>query len=298
MPASPDDAPVAAEGGAADEGLIAADLAALFDLERIDADLFRGLNEKAAPVRPALFGGQVAGQALRAAALTVPEDRMPHSLHGYFLRPGKWRRPVILKVDRDRDGRSFSARHVSAVQDGQVIFSALASFHISEEGREFAPAFPEDADPGDMPPERKHLSVLAPAFVFRPYPPERPFAPGEYPLPARVWARCIERLSDDPVLHACVLTYLSDIGSGFADGQIEGIPRGGPSLDHAIWFHHQCRADQWMLLFMWPVKAFGSRGVYAGAIHDRAGRLLAVFNQEMIFGRVRPELVGEAFRPE
>jgi acyl-CoA thioesterase-2 len=268
--------------------LIAADLNALFDLERVDADLFRGLNESSAPARPALFGGQVAGQALRAAALTVPEGRMPHSLHGYFLRPGRWQHPVILKVDRDRDGRSFSARHVSAVQEGQVIFSALASFHVSEESPEFAPPAPGEADPQDMPPERGLLSMFAPAFSVRPFPPVRPYGPEEYPLPGRLWAKAATPLPDDPVLHACALAYLSDIGSGFSDGQLEQFPRGGPSLDHAIWFHHPGRADDWILVWMWPIKAIGARGLYAGTAHDRAGRLLAVFNQEMIFGRVRP----------
>ena len=267
---------------------VADDLNALLDLERIDADLYRGINEKTAPARPALFGGQVAAQALRAASLTVPEGRMPHSLHGYFLRPGKWQHPVILKVDRDRDGRSFSARHVSAVQEGQVIFSALASFHAPEEGAEFAPPLPKQADPDELPPERRLLSMFAPAFDIRPYPPSRPFDRDEYPLPARLWAKSSVQLPDDPVLHACALTYLSDVGSGFADGELAGFPRGGPSLDHAIWFHHPGRADDWILLWMWPLKASGGRGLYAGSAHDTQGRLLAILNQEMIFGRVRP----------
>ncbi|HEX6394723.1 MAG TPA: acyl-CoA thioesterase domain-containing protein [Acidimicrobiales bacterium] len=267
---------------------VAGDLNELFDLERIDADLFRGLNEKTAPARPALFGGQVAGQALRAASLTVPEGRMPNSFHGYFLRPGQWQHPVILKVDRDRDGRSFSARHVSAVQEGKVIFSALASFHIHEESPDFSQPLPPAADPDDLPAERALVSMFASAFEFRPYPPVRPYGPEDYPLPARVWAKSTVRLPDDPVLHACALAYLSDIGSGFADGELEQFPRGGPSIDHAMWFHHPARVDEWILLWMWPLKAGGARGLYAGTAHDTAGRLLAVFNQEMIFGRVRP----------
>jgi acyl-CoA thioesterase-2 len=267
---------------------VANDLNELFDLERIDADLFRGLNEKTAPARPALFGGQVAGQALRAASLTVPEGRMPHSLHGYFLRPGRWEHPVILQVDRDRDGRSFSARHVSAVQEGQVIFSALASFHAPEDSPEFASPLPDGADPDDLPRARALVSMFAPAFEFRPYPPARPYGPEDFPLPARVWAKATVRLPDDPVLHACALAYLSDIGSGFADGELAQFPRGGPSLDHAIWFHQPGRADEWILLWMWPLKAGGARGLYTGTAHDADGRLLAVFNQEMIFGRARP----------
>src|SRR5947209_17175677 len=99
----------------------------LLTLERLDANLFRAHNP-ADTSRPTLFGGQVAAQALRAAAATVGSDRIPHSLHGYFLRAGRSDQSTIMVVDRDRDGRSFSARHVNAVQNGEVIFSALASF--------------------------------------------------------------------------------------------------------------------------------------------------------------------------
>lgn len=267
---------------------LAENLAELFELERIDADLFRATNEKTSPFWASLYGGQVAGQALRAAALTVPEGRFPHSLHGYFLRPGRWQHPVILEVDRDRDGRTFSARHVSAIQEGQVIFSALASFQAPEEGPEYASGLPAWADPEHLPEERETVSRFTPMLRIRPFQPARPYGPGEFPVPARLWARSSTGLPDDPLLHACVLTYLSDLGSGFADGEVAGLPRGGPSLDHAIWFHHRARADDWMLLWMWPLKAGAARGLYTGTVHDRAGRLLAVLNQEIIFRQPRP----------
>src|SRR3982750_3502648 len=105
------------------------DLADLLVLEQLDRDLFRGENERGARERMSLYGGQVAAQALRAAGATVPPERLPPSLHGFFLRRGRVDLPVILHVDRDRDGGSFSARHVRAVQDGEVIFSMVASFH-------------------------------------------------------------------------------------------------------------------------------------------------------------------------
>src|SRR5215510_12452618 len=113
------------------------DLATLLQLEELDRDLFRGENEPGARERVALYGGQVAAQAVAAAGATVPPERLPHSLHGYFLRPGHTDRPVIFHVDRDRDGGSFSARHVRAVQHGEVIFSMLASFHEREEAATF-----------------------------------------------------------------------------------------------------------------------------------------------------------------
>ena len=115
------------------DSLYAADLQTLLGLEELDRHLYRGINAATAHERTALYGGQVAAQALMAAGLTVEADRKPHSLHGYFLRPGQVDRPVILRVDPDRDGGSFSARHVSAIQDGAVIFSMLASFHRADQ---------------------------------------------------------------------------------------------------------------------------------------------------------------------
>ena len=111
-----------------------AELLEVLDLEELDRDIYRGLNPSGDIRRPRLFGGQVAAQAARAASLTVPEDRRLHSLHGYFLRAGQADRATILHVDRDRDGRSFSARHVTARQDGEVILSLLVSFHADEDG--------------------------------------------------------------------------------------------------------------------------------------------------------------------
>ena len=115
---------------------LADDLRSLLTLERVDKDLFRGRNANYGP-RRTLFGGQVAAQCLLAAAATVEPGRLPHSFHGYFLRAGRSDLPVILEVDRDRDGRSFSARRVVAIQDGEVIFSMVTSFHVEGEGSRF-----------------------------------------------------------------------------------------------------------------------------------------------------------------
>jgi len=264
---------------------VVADMLTLLDIEQLDTNLYRGYNEGRAAERPALFGGQVAAQALRAGALTVPEGRLPHSLHGYFLRPGRAEHPVILQVARDRDGRSFSARHVVALQRGEVIFSMSASFHETAEGPEF------DGDreipstsPEDLP-ERFPRTPFDTMLRVRPFPPIRPYDPEEWPVPARMWACVQNPLPDDPVIHACALTYLSDVGSGFADGTVPGAPRGGPTLDHAVWFHHPIRVDDWVLLDSWPLKAVGGRGLYAGSVHDRAGRLGAVLSQEILFRR-------------
>jgi acyl-CoA thioesterase II len=255
----------------------------ILDLEELDTDLYRGFNETTLAGRVNLFGGQVAAQALRAAALTVPEGRLPHSLHGYFLRPGRAERTVILRVDRDRDGRSFSARHVAAMQDGQVIFDMLASFQIPAEGVEYTADRPAgDLGPDDLA-EQEGPTRFHPILRIRPFPPDQPFEEDELALPRRLWVRTAEALPDDPIIHACVLTYVSDIGSGFADGTVAGAGRFGPSIDHAVWFQHPLRMDDWALLHMWPLKAGGLRGLYAGSITDRTGRMGAMLTQEMLF---------------
>jgi acyl-CoA thioesterase II len=265
----------------------AGSLLELLDIEELDTDLYRGINETTALDWPALYGGQVAAQALRAASYTVPEGRLPNSLHGYFLRPGRATRPVILRVARDRDGRSFSARHVVALQNGEVIFSMSASFHTPEPG----PAFSLDrAGPGtgpDVLPESHMVSRFEPMLHIRPLPPIRPYGE-EWPVPGRLWVRSRHPLPDDPVIHACALAYVSDIGSGFGDGTAAGLPRGGPSIDHALWFNEPLRLDEWVLLEMWPIKAGGARGLYMGDLRNESGRLGGVLTQEILFRPPRP----------
>ncbi len=253
------------------------DLAALLDLEVLDRDLFRARNEAGARNRLSLYGGQVAAQALRAAGNTVAADRVPHSLHGYFLRPGRVDRPVILHVDRDRDGGSFSARHVRAVQDGEVIFSMIASFHAPEESGAYdAVATRGGGDPETLPARPSPLLVdvreVTPTWIDN----------GQIRHSDRVWVRSVTPLPDEPLVHACALAYMSDLGSGFGQVREPGLAPGGPSIDHSVWFHDPLRADEWILLEMWPLKARSSRGVYHGSLRARDGRLGAVLAQEML----------------
>jgi acyl-CoA thioesterase-2 len=258
-------------------GAPAVGLAALLDLEVLDRDLFRGENEEGAGARTSLYGGQVAAQALRAAGSTVPAERLPHSLHGYFLRPGRVDRPVILHVDRDRDGGSFSARHVRAVQDGEVIFSMLASFH----GREESVAF--DAVPTRGGADPSTLAARPSPFLVdvREVTPTR-IGDGQVRHSDSLWVRASAPLPEDPLTHACAVAYVSDLGSGFGQVEVQGLPAGGPSIDHSLWFHEPIRADQWMLLELWPLKASGSRGVYGGSLRSEDGRLGVLLTQEML----------------
>ncbi len=257
------------------------ELLAVLDLEELDRDIFRGLNPGGDVRRPRLFGGQVAAQAARAASLTVPDDRSIHSLHGYFLRGGQADRPTILHVDRDRDGRSFSARHVAARQDGEVIMSLLVSFHVDEEGPEYqAAGLPPDVPPPeDVPPPRgwfPHQSVLDLRITGTGRPRHKWGGP-----PHQFWARARGPLPDDRLLHACVLTYLSDVGTGLEKVSLDE-PWWGPSLDHAVWFHHPARLDDWVLVDLVPGAAAGARGFYTGTVHDREGRLVATIAQEHV----------------
>jgi acyl-CoA thioesterase-2 len=253
---------------------VAEDLARVLDIERLDRDLFRGIHATNAELRASLYGGQIAAQALKAAGLTVGPDRHPHSLHGYFLRRGRPDRAVLLYVDRDRDGHSFSARHVSAVQEGEVIFSMLASFHVDEASPEY------DAVPDELAPLDE--MVQGSNFLLDIRAPQPLITDGRPTFPNALWLRSAHALPDDRLSQAAALTYISDLGSGFGQVKVDGLPIGGPSIDHAVWFHAPIRADDWVHMRVWPVKAGGSRGVYEGAIRDRNGRLGATLAQEML----------------
>lgn len=278
----------------------APDLAWLLDLEEIDTDLYRGPVEPTDTPRFRLYGGLVCAQALMAAARTVGEDRSPHSLHGYFLRPGQADKPVILKVQRDRDGTSFSARHVSAVQDGEVILSMLASFHVEEESGVFEPP-PRDEELIPPPDELESAAGMPAGFgAYLDLRHVRLEQREGFRPPSRMWAKPRHPLPDDPAVHACVIAYLSDLGSGFGELDIEDLPKGGPTIDHTVWFQGRPRADQWLYLDQWPVKAGGSRGLYMGSIHGEDGHAVASLTQESLlrkgFDRPPPEVLAELER--
>jgi acyl-CoA thioesterase-2 len=265
----------------------AEDLASVLDLERLDRDLFRGVNSVGSRVRASLYGGQVAAQALRAAALTVPDGRLPHSLHGYFLRPGRVDRPVLLHVDRDRDGRSFSARHVRAVQEGEVIFSMLASFHEDEESGTYDAVPTHHVPPPDDVPEVRDDGIME----IREITPLR--LDGDHVLfPDTMWIRVKHPLPDDRTLRACAMAYVSDMGSGFGQVRAERLSSGGPSIDHAVWFETDLQVEDWMLLELFPSKAGGARGVYTGGLRDRDGRLGLFCAQELLLRPHSPERLG------
>ena len=249
------------------------DVRDLLTVERIEENLFRSTTV----VREeySLYGGQVAAQALRAAGSTVEPARRPHSLHGYFLRPGDPLMPTVFTVYRDRDGRSFSARRVVAIQHGKVIFNMAASFHVGQEtSSSQAEAMPDVPDPARCPEYR-----IPRLCSFEGRLPEQPFAEARYPT--RFWGRATTDLFDDPLTHACVLTYLSDISSGVLPGADGEGP--GPSVDHAVWFHDRANLEDWVLSDYRPRFAGSGRACYTGSIFAADGRLVASVAQETLF---------------
>ncbi|MEE4542088.1 acyl-CoA thioesterase II [Streptomyces sp. V4-01] len=273
----------------------------LLDLERIEQDIFRGCSRSA--VVPRVFGGQVAAQALVAAGRTVPEERAAHSLHAYFLRPGDPGAPIVYEVDRIRDGRSFTTRRVVAIQHGQPIFHLSASFQVHEEGLEHQEPMPHAPDPETLPSAEELLPAHADKFpdpgvvdrllearaaVDLRYVEDPPFLTAGVAREPRsqVWFRARGRLADDPMLHVCLATYVSDMTlldsvllahgrGGWAVGDVVGA-----SLDHAMWFHRPLRADEWLLYDQQSPSASGGRGLGTARIYTRDGRLAVSVIQE------------------
>jgi acyl-CoA thioesterase-2 len=246
--------------------------------------------------RQRVFGGQVAGQALVAAARTVDDAYHVNSLHAYFLRPGDPSVPILYEVDRIRDGRSFITRRVVAIQHGKAIFNLAASFHAKEEGLDHQATMPNDvAAPETLPDFKTRYRDLADVLGDE-YERDRPidtrhadWEPGDrkevLPPYQRVWLRADGALPDDPVLHVCVLTYASDMtlldtsllphAVGAMDDQIMMA-----SLDHAMWFHRPFRADEWLLYVQDTPSASDARGLARGEIFTRDGRLAVSVVQE------------------
>ena len=241
----------------------------LLDLEEIDRDIYRASFVIEGSRH--LYGGQVAAQALKAAGLTVPAERRPHSLHGYFLRAGDADRPTVFRVERDRDGRSFSARRVIALQRGEVLFNMSCSFHVEVDTiAEQTLAVPELAPPADLPPFTHGLvsvEMRAPAE-----------SPNGWAWPTRFWARATVPLGDE-LDHACALTYISDISTGLV-AWADGTQGPGPSIDHAVYFHRPLRADSWVLMDVVPHIVARGRGVYTGSMSSPDGEQALTLVQE------------------
>ena len=270
----------------------------LLDLEQLENNLFRGQSENIGG--PRVFGGQVLGQALTAAARTVDKKRTAHSLHAYFLRPGDMEFPIIYDVDRIRDGGSFTTRRVVAIQKGEPIFNTSISFHKKESGPTHQIDMPDIPSPEECKSEiqiRKQIAERVPEkmrdFFLRERPIEIRSMPGEdmfqeakkKPPYKYMWMKAVDRLPDDKSLHQAILAYASDMGLlstslnphrlSFASGNFQSA-----SLDHAMWFHRPFRADEWMLYSTDSPSASNARGFNRGSVYTREGVLVASAVQE------------------
>jgi len=282
------------------------DLQKQFELERLEVNLFRGESRDTGG--PQVFGGQVLGQALMAALSTIDDGRVVHSMHAYFLRRGDFTKPIVYTVDRSRDGGSFSARRVVAIQDGEQIFTCSASFQKPEKGLEYqvtAPKVPppEELEPMTRPsqaemdkvPEklRRWLQIERP-FEFRPVQKYNLLAPVASEPVRQIWMRAIGKLPDDATLHHCLLAYVSDYwlldtstmphGSSFLRGNLVMA-----SIDHAIWFHRSARVDDWLLYNLDSPSTSGARGFARGSFYSRDGVLVASTAQEGLIRLVQPQ---------
>jgi acyl-CoA thioesterase II len=257
-------------------------------------DLFTGDSQRQPLGR--VFGGQVLGQTLVAAGRTVRPGRVVHSMHGYFLRPGDSTEPITFAVERLRDGRSFSARRVQAIQFDQPILSMIASFQEEDTGLEHQDQMPDVPAPEDLPTTLELLGDVDHP-VARYWAHERPMdlrhvdaplyrAPtGDHVARQAVWMRTPAPMPDDPVLHRAVLGYASDYtllepvlrrhGHTWMTPGLKAA-----SLDHAMWWHRPVRVDEWLLYVQASPSAGGARGLGTGRIFSRDGRLVASVAQE------------------
>jgi acyl-CoA thioesterase II len=284
-----------------------AELLTTLDLEQLEQNLFRGCSPQNGWQR--VYGGQVVGQALVAADRTVEaQDRLAHSLHSYFLRPGDPKAPIVYEVDRIRDGGSFTTRRVVAIQHGQAIFSMAVSFHKAEPGFEHQAAMPEVPAPESLPSEDELKAQFLPhvpevvrvywekerPIELRPVDLSRYFSREKIEPKQLVWIRANGALPDNYRFHQCVLAYASDFSlldtALIAHGRVLFDPRLMlASLDHSVWFHRPFRADEWLLYVQDSPSAQAGRGFCRGSIFSRDGTLVASVAQEGLIREKAPK---------
>jgi acyl-CoA thioesterase II len=278
------------------------DLLDLLNLEPIEFNIYRGTNRDIGSGR--VFGGQVLSQALVAAQRTVEEDRVAHSLHGYFILPGDLSIPIVYFVDRLRDGKSFTTRQVTAIQHGRAIFNMSVSFHVRENGLDHQAPMPQVPAPeslkseleiiraraDDLPEHLREVVTQDRPIDFRLVEDIDPFDPQKQPPIRHMWMKAIGAMPDEPLAHQAVLAYASDYGLLGTSLQPHGRSYRRPdiqvaSLDHSLWLHRPFRMDDWLLYVIDSPTAYGARGFARGSIYTRDGELVASVAQE---GLTRP----------
>ncbi|WP_445192537.1 acyl-CoA thioesterase [Sphingomonas sp. Tas61C01] len=284
---------------------LAAGLLTLLDVEEIDTDLYRGARQPGG--RGRVFGGQVIGQALQAAQRSV-EGKDAHSLHAYFMRAGDEDHPIVYRVVRDFEGKSFSTRRVIALQKGQPILNMAASFQVAEDGMAHQDAMPDVPPPEDLQSEselrraaadkmperfREFFRRRTSPIDIRPLHPRSWFEPVTREPRNYSWFRAVAPIGDDPAMHRAVLAYASDMALMATSMMPHGVNWMTPgmqsaSLDHALWIHEPVRADEWLLYATDSPWAGHARGMNRGSIFTRDGRLVASVAQEGLIRRREP----------
>jgi acyl-CoA thioesterase-2 len=246
--------------------------------------------------RGRVFGGQVLAQCVIAASRTVPGERAIHSVHGYYLRPGSLEGTIEFAVDRIHDGRSFTTRRTQALQDGEPIFSMIASFQDADTGLDHQASMPVGLpEPESLPTAKDllgHLPKSLTAFwtnsAFDVRYADTPIwlhVDGDRVAHQAVWMRARRALPDDPVLQRAAFAYASDFTILESNLRRHGVPWATPglriaSLDHAMWWHRDGRADEWWCYVQESPNAVGGRGLSLGRIYSRDGVLIASIAQE------------------
>ena len=274
------------------------DLIGLLTLKKIDNTIFEGENYQAPWGR--VFGGQVLGQALHAAYQTVPEERIAHSLHGYFILGGDLQYPIRYEVDTIRNGGSFTTRRVVAKQNGKAIFNMAASFQVKVDGVDHQIPMPNLIPPEKLTTSLEQLEEIKEAFpsayqrlkaiqpkVFNFKPVEKftaQLAKNGSPF-FNTWLRTSEKASVDLRMQHQLLAYASDYNllTTATLPHREQLNKGKTfyaSLDHAIWFHRDFDIQNWLLYSMDSPSASNSRGFARGSVFDRKGVLVASVAQE------------------
>jgi acyl-CoA thioesterase-2 len=273
------------------------DLHDLLDLEYIEHNIFRGRSIDIGS--GSVYGGQALAQSLVAAQRTVDDDRMPHSMHGYFILPGDVDAPIVYEVDRLRDGKSFTTRRIVAIQHGRPIFNMAASFQAPEDGAEHQTDMPDVPGPDELPRELDLIRAVEdqiPEAVrsvytrerpieFRPVDPVDPFDPATKPPANHVWLRARGTLPDDRLTHQSMLAYATDYGLLSTALRPHGLSFVQPdlqlaTLDHALWFHRPVQVDEWLLYATDSPSASGARGFTRGQLFAADGTLVASVAQE------------------
>ncbi|MGK0297335.1 MAG: acyl-CoA thioesterase-2 [Gammaproteobacteria bacterium] len=278
------------------------ELISLMYVKQLDTRTFEGSSRDIGTGR--VYGGQVLGQALKAAQLTVGEGKTVHSMHAYFMREGNHNIPITYHVDITRDGRSFSTRHVVAFQQNRPIFITDMSFQITETGMEYQPAMPIIKEPesyksltdydtsgiNKLSDKLQKLIKLSSPFEIKPIP------PGDIPSDSSkqkfVWIKTRQKIIDDADIHRAILAYISDYGLVTTtliphDIDFETPTLQMASIDHGMWFHRPFKVDNWLLYAYEAISTSNSRGLAYGSIYDIQGKLIATTIQEGLIRQIK-----------